>query len=83
MTDAVVRDTGVLADEEAAENPMAHIGTPHSNAVYAGRSLGFWFYLMSDAVVFAVLRRFGPRGAPAPRSVPSEVARGAPAETVS
>ena len=55
MTDAVVRDTGVLADEEAAENPMAHIGTPHSNAVYAGRSLGFWFYLMSDAVVFAVL----------------------------
>ncbi|MFV0295177.1 MAG: cytochrome o ubiquinol oxidase subunit III [Hyphomicrobiaceae bacterium] len=34
---------------------MAALGNPHSHAIHVERSLGFWFYLMSDAVLFAVL----------------------------
>lgn len=41
--------------EVLSENPMAGLGTSQSNARFAERSLGFWFYLMSDAVLFAVL----------------------------
>lgn len=55
MSDAAIRDTVGLAAPDAAEHPMAHVGTPHSHAMHAERSLGFWFYLMSDAVVFAIL----------------------------
>lgn len=43
-------------DEEShLEHPMAGLGTARSNAMYAERSLGFWFYLMSDAVIFGCL----------------------------
>lgn len=56
MSDVVAQSShAILTDDVLAENPMAKVGTPHSNAIYAERSLGFWFYLMSDAVVFAVL----------------------------
>jgi len=56
MSDAVAHDPRVFPDNDVlAENPMAGLGTVHSNAIHAQRSLGFWFYLMSDAVVFAIL----------------------------
>lgn len=49
---------GYQADEDRdtiAQNPMAGLGTPRSHADHAERSLGFWYYLMSDAITFAVL----------------------------
>jgi cytochrome o ubiquinol oxidase subunit 3 len=38
-----------------AENPMAGLGTATSHRVHSERALGFWVYLMSDAIIFAVL----------------------------
>ncbi len=41
--------------EDAHEHPMSHLGTPASHAIHRERALGFWFYLMSDSIIFAIL----------------------------
>ncbi len=37
------------------ENPMAALGTEGSHLIHRERAFGFWLYLMSDAVIFALL----------------------------
>lgn len=38
-----------------ADNPMAALGNEASHRIHSERALGFWIYLMSDAILFAVL----------------------------
>lgn len=54
MTDAVINNLP-LSREDLAENPMAELGTPASHRVHSDRALGFWVYLMSDAIIFIAL----------------------------
>ena len=55
MTDAAIQASAGYPNETLAEHPMSGLGTPRSNKVHGERILGFWFYLMSDAVTFAIL----------------------------
>lgn len=43
-----------LPTVESAGGPL-NLGTKKSNAIHGERALGFWFYLMSDAVIFGIL----------------------------
>jgi len=47
----------VTYDEHVDSNahPMAHLGDEHSHQMHNERALGFWFYLMSDALIFSLL----------------------------
>lgn len=55
MTQATAHATTLPPADVLAENPMAGLGTPASHAIHGERALGFWLYLMSDAVIFAIL----------------------------
>ena len=55
MTQATAHATTLPPADVLAENPMAGLGTPASHAMHGERALGFWLYLMSDAVIFAIL----------------------------
>ena len=64
-------------DREAAANPTFHLveGDDHDHATGGATMLGFWIYLMSDALIFATLfATFGVlstayAGGPAPRDI--------------
>jgi cytochrome o ubiquinol oxidase subunit 3 len=64
-------------DQEAAANPTFHLveGDDHDHATGGATMLGFWIYLMSDALIFATLfATFGVlstsyAGGPAPREI--------------
>lgn len=55
MSDAALHGHTAHSPETLTEHPMAALGTPRSNALHGERALGFWFYLMSDAVIFGIL----------------------------
>ncbi len=64
-------------DQEAAANPTFHLveGDDHDHTTGGATMLGFWIYLMSDALIFATLfATFGVlstsyAGGPAPREI--------------
>ncbi len=37
------------------QDPLTAIGNRQSHMIHTERALGFWFYLMSDAIIFAIL----------------------------
>ncbi|WP_251358455.1 cytochrome o ubiquinol oxidase subunit III [Kangiella sp. TOML190] len=52
MTEITASNAQEIEDKE---HPMGNLGTPASNAKHGERALGFWFYLMSDSIIFALL----------------------------
>jgi cytochrome o ubiquinol oxidase subunit 3 len=48
-------DTSVIAERDPAEAPIFHLVDEHDHPPGGSTMLGFWIYLMSDCLIFAIL----------------------------
>src|ERR1700694_401808 len=68
-------NTRITLAQDSAEAPVFYLVDEHEHAEGASTSLGFWIYLMSDCLIFAMLfATFGVLGAnyaagPAPKDL--------------
>ena len=48
-------NTRITIAQDSAEVPVFYLADEHEHAEGASTALGFWIYLMSDCLIFAVL----------------------------